>query len=155
MSLTARITNTASRSGAPARMATRAHAWAYRRLRGRGVARWFGADVMVLETVGRRTGRPRSVPVIYVRDGEDLVALAANAGLDAPPSWWLNLRDAGHGVAVVGTERRTVRPRVAQGEERERLWAKLVVAYPPAADYPRFTDRVLPVVVLEPVREGA
>jgi deazaflavin-dependent oxidoreductase (nitroreductase family) len=150
LSLTARVTNTASRAGPVARFGTRGHAWVYRRLGGRLVGRWFGAPVMVLETVGRRSGRRRATPVIYVRDGRNLAVLAANAGMDAPPAWWLNLRDAGAGAAVIGRRRSEVRPRVAEGEERERLWRALVAAYPPAADYPRFTERLLPVVVLEP-----
>ena len=108
-------------------------------------------SVVILETVGRKSGKPRSTAVLYLRDGDDLVVLAANAGADRTPAWWLNLRAAGEGVAVVRGERRRVRPRVAVGEERARLWRDFVRMYPPAAQYTGFTDREFPVVVLEKV----
>ena len=145
----ARLTNRSGRSPLAGPLA-RAHARLYRLLRGRGVARWFGAPVMVLETVGRRSGKARAVPVLYLRDGDDLVAVAANAGNHRTPAWWLNLKAAGEGVAVIGGERRRVRPRVATGDERERLWAGFVRMYPAAGDYTGFTERELPVIVLEP-----
>ncbi|HEX2085792.1 MAG TPA: nitroreductase/quinone reductase family protein [Solirubrobacteraceae bacterium] len=138
-------------AGPFARIGSRLHARLYRATGGRLGRRWFGAPVMVLETVGRQSGRPRSTPVLCLRHGEDLVVVAANAGAPRPPAWWLNLRDAGEAVAVVGGERRRVRPRVAEGPERERLWAAFARMYPQIDDYTGFTDRRFPVVVLEKV----
>ena len=112
--------------------------------------KWFGAPVMVLETVGRRSGKPRATPVLYLRDGDRLVVMAANAGHDRTPSWWLNLREAGEGTAVIAGERRRVRPRIPAGEERERLARDYARMYPAADDYRGFTDRELPLIVLEP-----
>jgi deazaflavin-dependent oxidoreductase (nitroreductase family) len=66
------------------------------------------------------------------------------------PAWWLNLEAAGHGVVSIRGERRRVRPRVATGEERLELWRRFARMYPALDDYPRFTERELPVVVLEP-----
>jgi deazaflavin-dependent oxidoreductase (nitroreductase family) len=106
--------------------------------------------VLVLETVGRRSGKARATPVVYARSGELLVVLAANAGNERPPAWWLNLRDAGEATIALRGERSHVRPRLLDGDERTAAWDALVVAYPPAADYPRFTDRPFPVVALEP-----
>ena len=126
------------------------HARLYRRSGGRLGRRYFGAPVMVLETVGRRSGTPRSTPVIYLADGHGLVVVPANGGADREPAWWLNLRAAGSAVAVIGGERRRVRPRIAHGEERERLWRRFASMYPAVDDYGGFTDRELPVVVLEP-----
>ena len=108
---------------------------------------------MLLETVGRRSGQKRSNPVLYLERGETLVVLAANAGADRTPAWWLNLRAAGEGTAVIAGRRRRVRPRLLEGEERERLWVEINEMYPQADHYTRFTERRLPLVALEPVQE--
>ncbi|MBI5103569.1 MAG: nitroreductase family deazaflavin-dependent oxidoreductase [Solirubrobacterales bacterium] len=126
------------------------HARLLRLTRGRVAARWFGAPVLVLETVGRRTGARRATPVLYLRDGDAYVVLAANAGSDRTPAWWLNLRDAGEGAVLLGGRRVAVRPRLAEGAERDRLWAAFCDMYAMAEDYARLTDRPLPLVVLEP-----
>ncbi len=110
---------------------------------------WFGAPVIVLETVGRRSGLMRAVPVIGLRDGPDLVVLAAAAGSDRTPAWWLNLRAAGEATAVVGGRRHRVTPRVTAGSERATLWARYLALYPAARHYPDFTNRELPLVALE------
>jgi deazaflavin-dependent oxidoreductase (nitroreductase family) len=138
-----------ARMGPLSRLATRAHARLYRATGGRFMPRWFGAPVIVLETVGRKSGKARQTPVLGLRDGERLVVVPANAGSDRVPAWWLNLRAAGEGVAVVRGERVRVRPRVAEGDERERLFREFVRMYPQARDYTRYTDREIPVVVLE------
>jgi F420H(2)-dependent quinone reductase len=129
----------------------RLHARLYRISGGRFISRWFaGAPVMVLETVGRRSGQPRSTPVLYLRDHDALVVLAANAGADRTPAWWLNLREAGTGDVVIGRRRMRVRPRLLSGAERDRLWRAFVEMYPQAEHYTRFTNRVLPLIALEP-----
>jgi deazaflavin-dependent oxidoreductase (nitroreductase family) len=128
----------------------RLHARLYRITGGRFLPRWFaGAPVMVLETDGRRSGRKRSTPVLYLRDGDALVVLAANAGADRTPAWWLNLREAGSGEVVVGRHRMRVRPRLLSGTERDRVWPAYAEMYPQAAHYTRFTDRELPLIALE------
>ena len=151
MASAGRITN----SGAKLPLATvwtRLHAWLYRRTGGRFLPRWFGGPVMVLETVGRKSGRPRATPLIYLHDGDDLVVVAANAGSHRTPAWWLNLKAAGSGEVVMGRRRWRVQPRLADSRERERLWPRLVEVYPPNEDYIGFTGRQLPVVILEPAR---
>jgi len=145
----ARFTNRSARKRRTSVPFARVHAWLYRASGGRLGRRWFGAPVLVLETVGRKTGEPRATPVLFALHDGDPVVLAANAGARRAPAWWLNLREAGRGVAVIGGERREVAPRVAEGAEREELWERLCRVYPAAAHYPSFTDRELPVVVLE------
>jgi len=133
----------------------RLHARLYRATGGRFLPRWFdGAPVMVLETVGRRSGRRRRTPVLYLRDGERLVVCAANAGSERTPAWWHNLRAAGEGDVVIGRRRRPVRPRALEGSERERLWRAFAEMYPQVEHYTRFTDRPLPLIALEPLPEG-
>jgi deazaflavin-dependent oxidoreductase (nitroreductase family) len=126
------------------------HARLYRRTGGRFMPRWFGAPVMVLETVGRRSGKARATPILHMRDGDRLVVMAANAGHDRTPAWWLNLREAGEGVAVIAGDRRKVRPRIPQGDERERLWQGYKLMYPAAEEYLDYTEREIPLIVLEP-----
>lgn len=129
----------------------RAHATVVRRSGGRVGGRWLGAPVLTLVTVGRRSGARRETALLYVTVGEDgLALLAANAGNDRPPAWWLNLRAAETVDVVVRGVRRTMRWREADGEERDQLLERLVAVYPPAAHYRQYTDRVLPVVVLRP-----
>jgi F420H(2)-dependent quinone reductase len=135
---------------------SRLHARLYRWTGGRFLPRWFhGAPVMLLETVGRRSGRPRSNPVLYLKRGETLVVLAANAGADRTPAWWLNLRAVGEGTAVIRGRRRRVRPRLLEGAERERRWEEFAEMYPQADHYVGFTDRRLALIALEPVEEQA
>lgn len=132
------------------RLLSAAHAVALARTGGRVFGRWFGAPLLLLETVGRRTGRARVAPLVYVPDGEDLVVVPGNAGSDAPPAWWLNLRASGRGVVIVGGRRRPVAARVACGAERRRLWRRLA-AVTPLEHYDRRSARHLPVVVLSPL----
>jgi F420H(2)-dependent quinone reductase len=130
----------------------RLHARLYRLTRGRFLPRWFaGAPVMVLETQGRRSGEPRATPVLYLRDGDSLVVCASNAGAERTPAWWLNLREAGEGTVVVGSERTRVRPRVLEGAELDRLWRAFAEMYPQLDMYTEFTERPFPLVALEPM----
>jgi F420H(2)-dependent quinone reductase len=131
---------------------SRLHATLYEFSGGRFVPRWFaGAPVMVLKTVRRRSGREQSTPVLYLRDGDVLVVLAANAGAYQAPAWWLNLQESGAAEVVIGRNHIRVRPRELTGPERERLWRAFVGMYPQAEDYTRFTNRDLPLIALEPV----
>ncbi|MGV0645157.1 nitroreductase/quinone reductase family protein [Mycolicibacterium sp. XJ879] len=133
------------------RAMSRMHAHLYRISGGRFLPRWFaGAPVLVLQTVGRRTGANRSTPVLYLRDGDALVVMAANAGAARTPAWWLNLKAAGSGEVIVGRQRRTVRPRELKGAEYDRLLRRFVQMYPQAEHYAAFTDRPLPLIALEP-----
>jgi deazaflavin-dependent oxidoreductase (nitroreductase family) len=134
------------------RAISRLHARLYEFTGGRVLPRWFaGAPVMVLETVGRRSGEKRSTPVLYLRDGGALVVMAANAGSHRTPAWWLNLREAGAGEVVIGRKRIRIQPRELTGSEREGAWQAFVGMYPQAKHYRRFTDRELPLIALEPV----
>jgi F420H(2)-dependent quinone reductase len=132
----------------------RLHARLYRLAGGRVGRRWFaGAPVMILQTIGRRSGEIRATPVLYLRDGDSLVVMAANAGADRTPAWWLNLKATGVGEAIVGRERIKVSPREVTGAERQHLWRAFVEMYPQADQYPKFTDREIPLIALEPTRQ--
>jgi deazaflavin-dependent oxidoreductase (nitroreductase family) len=128
-----------------------AHRFVYCRSGGRLVARWFGLQILVLETVGRRSGRHRRTPVCYLPEGDNFVVVPANGGARRVPAWWLNLRAAGEGIAVVGRLRRRVRPVLADGERRDLLRGRLLVAYPGLEAYLARARRNVPIVALEPV----
>ena len=146
----ARLQNLGGRVPYLGNLVPRLHARLYRRLGGRFVGRWFGGPVAVLETVGRRSGKPRATPVIYAWDGEDVIVVPANAGNERMPAWWLNLKERPDATIVIGGERRRVRAREARGEERERRRAVYERVYPKLDAYGAFTDREFPVIVLEP-----
>lgn len=143
------ISHYAARTGPVGRLWGRVHATTLRRTRGLIGAKWLGAPVLVLVTIGRRSGKVRQTPLLYVSDGDHIVLLAANAGNDRIPAWWLNLRAAETVEILIRGRRRRMRWREADGEEYDRLFAAMVDMYPPAEHYRGFTERRLPVVVLE------
>jgi F420H(2)-dependent quinone reductase len=148
------ISELARRYPVLARRLTAAHAALLRSTRGYFAARWFGAPVVLLETVGRRTGERRRTALVYLPDGDDLVVVASNAGAERAPAWWLNLQAAGEGVAVVGGRRRPVTASVVEDARRERLWRRFA-AVSPVEHYQRRTTRRLPIVALTPAPAAA
>jgi deazaflavin-dependent oxidoreductase (nitroreductase family) len=120
--------------------------------RGRLLASWFGAPILVLETRGRHTNALRATPLVYLPHGDGFAVVPANAGAERTPAWWLNLQAAGNGVVVLGGRRQPITAALASGEERARLWRRMS-AIAPVDHYQRRTSRTLPVVVLS--RAGA
>ena len=124
----------------------------FRSTKGRLGATFLGAPVLLLDHVGRRSGELRTNPLIYLDDDPDLVVVASKGGSDANPAWFHNLMAAQDTeVELRGGVRRRVRPRVASGAERAALWSRLVEIFPSYQDYAGYTEREIPVVVLEPV----
>ncbi len=108
-----------------------------------------GRPVLLLTTIGAKSGMPRLAPVVYGRDGDRYVIAASKAGAPTHPAWFANLvADPVVTVEVAG-ETFEARATVAEGEERARLWAAHVDANPGFADYGQRTSRVIPMVVLE------
>ena len=139
-----------ARSDLAWRALTDSHVWLYRLTGGRIGGRVRGVDIVLLEHVGRKSGKRRTSPLLYIRDGKNLVIIASKGGAAKHPAWWINLRANAETTVQVGGERRLVRAREAEGEERERLWARVVDAWPDYENYQRRTERRIPVVVLEP-----
>ena len=133
------------------RTSARLQAAIYQRTGGRLASRFFGGRIVVLETVGRRSGERRRTPVIPLRTEVGMVVLPSNGGSEQTPAWWLNLKAAGQGWVIDRGERFEVRPREAQGDERERLWRRFVEFNPLAEQYQGLATRQAPVVVLERV----
>jgi len=124
----------------------KAHDWDSTPLGGPGVL-----PTLLLTTTGRKSGEPRSLPLIYGPAGDGYVIIASKGGMPTHPVWYLNLEANPQCDLMVGAKAVKARARVAEGEERERLWNEMAVIYPPYLDYQKATEREIPVVVLEPV----
>ena len=106
---------------------------------------------LLLRTKGRRSGRYVTLPLIYGEADAGYVIVASKGGAPADPAWFLNLSADPEAAVQVGAERHRVKARVAEGREREELWARMTKVYAPYDDYQANTDRTIPVVVLEPM----
>jgi deazaflavin-dependent oxidoreductase (nitroreductase family) len=110
---------------------------------------------VILVTTGRTSGRRREVPLFAAEDGDRLVVVGSNAGRATDPAWVANLRANPDVHVLVGADERAARAREVDGGERDRLWAIAAAQYPGYEDYATWTDRRIPVFVLEPVPKGA
>ena len=133
-------------------LATRAfiavHSALYALSDGRIGGRMGTLRILLLTTTGRRTGRPRTVPLVFFEDGERLVVIASKGGAPRDPQWWENLQKHPEAEVRVGAERRRMRARLASPEERARLWPRIKQENPAYAEYERRTAREIPVVLL-------
>jgi deazaflavin-dependent oxidoreductase (nitroreductase family) len=109
-----------------------------------------GQPVLLLDTVGRRTGQRRQTPVQYLRDEEAYVVVAADRGAPHPPAWYLNLGANPHALIHIGSRAIDVEAREATGEERAELWRRLVDANRYLERTARKARRELPLLLLEP-----
>ncbi|MCP5071405.1 MAG: nitroreductase family deazaflavin-dependent oxidoreductase [bacterium] len=125
----------------------KAHNWDSTPLGGPGVL-----PTLLLTTKGRKSGEPRSLPLIYGEHGNGYVIIASKGGMPNHPIWFGNLEANPECDLMVGPKAVHARARVAEGAEREEIWAKMCKIYPPYIDYQKSAgERVIPVVVLEPL----
>jgi deazaflavin-dependent oxidoreductase (nitroreductase family) len=129
---------------------TRAHAGILRRSGGRVGRNLFGSPLLVLRTVGRRSGSVRESPAIYVRHGDGYVVVASNGASTRPPAWFLNLEATPDCEALVGGRWRKLHARAASEAEATELWPLLDATYAGFDHYRSVATREFPVVVLEP-----
>jgi len=130
---------------------TATHRWVYQKTGGR-IGGWLpgGKRFLLLTTVGRKSGKRRVLPLLYVPDGDSYVVAASNAGDPKPPAWWLNLQAQSTARVRADTTELEVEARRAEGAELERLWEKLESVYSFYPDYRERAGRDIPVIVLEP-----
>jgi F420H(2)-dependent quinone reductase len=121
----------------------------YRLTRGRLLGKIGRAPVLLLTSIGRRSGQPRTAPVLYLLDGQRVVIIGSNAGNAKAPAWSYNLKANPHAEIEIGAERRPVRARLAEAEERAELWQKMNQQYAGFDDYDERTSRDIGVFVLE------
>jgi deazaflavin-dependent oxidoreductase (nitroreductase family) len=129
----------------------RLHKRLYRWSNGRIGARMANLPVLLLETVGRKSGEPRLNALTYLPWGDRFVVIASVLGEPRNPAWYLNLRARAEVSIQVGAQRLAARAHDAEGEEREAIWRALVVESPDYEQYRERTGRRIPVVVLTPV----
>ncbi|MEV0378955.1 nitroreductase/quinone reductase family protein [Nonomuraea sp. NPDC050643] len=112
-----------------------------------------GAPLVLLTTVGAKTGRRRTNPAVYLRDGERILVFASNAGGAAHPAWYHNVLAGPRVTVELGAETFTAQAVPLEGQERDRLYARQAAIDPAFAAYQEATDRVIPVIALYPERE--
>jgi deazaflavin-dependent oxidoreductase (nitroreductase family) len=130
----------------------RGHVALYQRTNGRLGAKLLWFPAALLTTTGRKSREPRTTATLYLRDGEKVVLPASFGGRDGNPAWYFNVK-ANPTVAVqVRDQRLSMTARDATDEERRRYWPVLIKMYPPYKNYRDATDRVIPLVVCEPIQ---
>ncbi len=133
-------------------LASKANTFWYR-LTGGAIGNKLGrAPVLLLTTIGRKSGKRRTTPLLFLEDGDDVVIVGSNAGDDRDPAWWRNLRHNPAAVVQIRRETRPVRAHLATDDEKARLWPRLTAMYPDYIVYTTRTKRALPVIILSRAR---
>jgi len=136
---------------------SRAHVPVFKLTNGRIGSKWRGGagfkkpvPTLLLEHTGRKSGKQFTTPLLYLDDGADIVIVASQGGLPSNPQWLANLQaHPDTHIHLRGERARPVRARVATSTERAALWPRLVDLYADFANYQAWTEREIPVVILE------
>jgi deazaflavin-dependent oxidoreductase (nitroreductase family) len=123
------------------------HVRVYRETAGERGYHWRGTTILLLTTVGRKSGEPRTTPLIHRTDGDRWVVVASKGGAPQNPSWFENLLANPDAEIQVKGEKVPVAAVTAEGEERTRLWSLMTEVWPAYDDYQTKTTREIPVVV--------
>lgn len=125
--------------------------WAYRLTGGWLGSRFrYGAPVCLVTMVGRKTGQPRTVPLLYLQRGEELLLVASKGGMSHHPVWYHNMMANPRVEVEIGRQKQTMVVRRATDDEKSRLWPELVKMYPDYDGYQARTTRNIPVLILSP-----
>lgn len=127
------------------------HVRVYRETNGETGYIWNGAPILLLTSTGRKSGQPRTIPIIYRQVGDAQVIIASKGGSATHPAWYLNITDNPEIEVQIRGEVFRARARTATSPEREALWAEAVAGWPNYDLYQSRTTRVIPVVVIERV----
>ena len=121
----------------------------FRANRGKSDNPMASRPLLLLTTTGAKSGQPRTTPMMYISDGENLLVIASNAGAPTHPDWYHNL--VAHPEVTVEVKNETYKAiaTVAEGAERQRLWNRIVELYPFFADHQAKVSRQIPVIVLK------
>jgi len=114
-----------------------------------GAGTQWGKNICLLHARGAKTGKPRSVPLLYTEVGDSLVLIASQGGAATNPAWYSNLKAHPDCEVEIGGKRTRWRAREVDGDERERLWQAAVAQYAGYAVYQLRTERRIPVLLLE------
>jgi deazaflavin-dependent oxidoreductase (nitroreductase family) len=110
---------------------------------------WEGVTTLLLTTTGRRSGQPRTTPLIYGKDADRYLVVASRGGAPAHPGWYENLAAKPDIQVQVMADRFKARARTASAAERPALWKKMAAIWPPYDEYQAKTAREIPVVIIE------
>jgi|SRR5579862_117957 len=133
------------------KLVSRLHVFVYRASGGRLGGRFRKTvPILLLTTIGRKTGKLRTTPLLYLDDRGRYVVVASVGGAPTHPAWYLNLRDNPAATIQIGSRNLAVNAMTAGAEERARLWAQVTRMYPQYDDYQAKTSRKIPVVILAP-----
>ena len=127
----------------------KAHFWDFTPVGGPGKL-----PTLLLTTIGRKSGEPRHLPLLYEKTNAGYIIVASKGGSPSHPAWYLNLLATPECEIRVGAEHHHVIARIAEGNERLEFWNLMAKLYPPYNDYQAGTDREIPVVALEPAESG-
>jgi deazaflavin-dependent oxidoreductase (nitroreductase family) len=130
------------------RIFTLTHILLYRLTGGALCGHFLGAPVLLLTTIGRKSGKARTKALFYITDGDDLIITASNGGRSWSPAWWLNLRSQPAALVQVGRQTIQVTAEQVVGKEKECLWKRLTQIFPTYGAYQEHTVRDIPVVRL-------
>jgi deazaflavin-dependent oxidoreductase (nitroreductase family) len=131
---------------------SRANTFLYKKTNGKVGGKFLkGAPVALLTTIGRKTGEPRVSPLLYLREGDRVVLVASQGGAAKNPMWYLNLKANPKVTVQIKNETLHLTARDATEAERAQYWPKLVAMYSSFDDYQSWTDRVIPVVICDPI----
>jgi deazaflavin-dependent oxidoreductase (nitroreductase family) len=129
---------------------TALHVFFYRLTGGSLGGKFRGGPVLLLTSKGRKSGKPRTTPLMYIFDSSNVVLVASNGGRPKDPSWWNNLKKDPEAQIQIRKERKTMLARQASRDEKTRLWPLVTKMYQGYANYQKKTSRDIPVVILEP-----
>ncbi len=107
-----------------------------------------GMPMLLLNTTGAKSGQPRTNPVAYTTDGNNLIVMASKGGAPTNPDWYYNIKANPAVTVELGQEQFSAQAVIAEGAERDRLFNQMATAMPGFAAYQRNTDRKIPVVIL-------
>ncbi len=133
-----------------ARLAVAGHVALYRLSGGTIAGRIRHMPVLLLTTLGRKSGKEHTTALVYMPDGDDFVVVASNGGQARLPNWWLNMRKNKQAIIEVGRKRLKVSVQEANPEQRQRLWPRLIAYRAGHEAYQERTPYPLPLVILHP-----
>ncbi|MCJ0902890.1 nitroreductase family deazaflavin-dependent oxidoreductase [Rhodococcus sp. ARC_M6] len=112
-----------------------------------------GLPICLLTTTGRKSGEERISPLLFLEDSDNVILVASQGGLPKNPMWYLNIKADPVVTVQIKSRTRSMKARVATDEERTQLWPKLTAMYADFDNYQAWTDRVIPVIVCEPLKQ--
>ena len=130
------------------------HVVIYRMSGGKFANEIANMPILLITTVGRKSGKPHTNPVVYLQDGQDYLVTASVAGKDWHPSWYFNLQNRPQATIKVGAKTFDVKATIITGDERTRLYEKFKAASSNFEKYEKATSRVIPVIRLTPIHQS-